>query len=163
MCVKVAINGFGRIGRFLVRACLGRDDIEIVAINTRADAQTILHLLKYDSVHGKIGADVAADGDFLVVGGKKIKVTNITGDMTDLPWRELGVDVVMESTGNSGQRTKRVRTSGPARKRSSLRHPGKASTARLSWASTRRHMIRRSMTSYPTHPVRPTVSPRLPW
>ncbi|MBW2598790.1 MAG: type I glyceraldehyde-3-phosphate dehydrogenase [Deltaproteobacteria bacterium] len=99
MCVKVAINGFGRIGRFLVRACLERNDIEIVAVNTRADAQTLLHLLKYDSVHGKIGADVATDGDFLIVGGKKIKVTNKTGDLADLPWKELGIDIVMESTG----------------------------------------------------------------
>ncbi len=99
MCVKVAINGFGRIGRFLVRACLERDDIEIAAINTRADAQTILHLLKYDSVHGKIRADVTAGGNFLVVGGKKIQVTNVTGDMAALPWKEMNIDVVMESTG----------------------------------------------------------------
>jgi len=99
MGVKVAINGFGRIGRFLVRACLGRDDIEIVAVNTRADVKTLLHLLKYDSVHGKINADVAAEDGFLVVGGKKIRVTTVTGDMANLPWKELNVDVVMESTG----------------------------------------------------------------
>ncbi|MBW2630232.1 MAG: type I glyceraldehyde-3-phosphate dehydrogenase [Deltaproteobacteria bacterium] len=99
MCVKVAINGFGRIGRFLVRACLERDGIEIVAINTRANTQTLLHLLKYDSVHGKIKADVAADGDFLIVGGKKIKVTNVTGDMAALPWKALDIDIVMEATG----------------------------------------------------------------
>ena len=99
MSVKVAINGFGRIGRFLVRACLGRDDIEIIAVNTRANAQTLLHLLKYDSVHGKIKADVAADGDFLKVGSKKIRVTNVTGDISSLPWKELGIDIVMESTG----------------------------------------------------------------
>ncbi|MCD6486571.1 MAG: type I glyceraldehyde-3-phosphate dehydrogenase [Syntrophobacterales bacterium] len=99
MCVKVAINGFGRIGRFLVRACLERNDIEIVAVNTRANAQILLHLLKYDSVHGKIKADVAADGDFLIVGGKKIKVTNVTGSPADLPWKDLGVDIVMEATG----------------------------------------------------------------
>ncbi|MDD5723663.1 MAG: type I glyceraldehyde-3-phosphate dehydrogenase [Syntrophales bacterium] len=99
MSVKVAINGFGRIGRFLVRACLERDDIEIVAVNTRADTRTLAHLLKYDSVHGKIKADVTADGEFLIVGGRKIQITNVTGDMADLPWKELGVDIVMESTG----------------------------------------------------------------
>jgi len=99
MSVKVAINGFGRIGRFLVRACLERDDIEIVAVNTRADTGTLAHLLKYDSVHGKIKADVIADGEFLVVGGKRIRVTNVTGNMEALPWKELGVDIVMESTG----------------------------------------------------------------
>jgi len=99
MSVTVAINGFGRIGRYLVRTCLGRDDITIVAINTRADTGTLAHLLKYDSVHGKINADVAADGESLVVGGRKIRVTNATGNMETLPWKDLGVDIVMESTG----------------------------------------------------------------
>jgi len=99
MSVTVAINGFGRIGRYLVRACLDRDDITIVAINTRADTGTLAHLLKYDSVHGKINADVAADGEYLVAGGRKIRVTNATGNMETLPWKELGVDIVMESTG----------------------------------------------------------------
>ncbi|MBW2560659.1 MAG: type I glyceraldehyde-3-phosphate dehydrogenase, partial [Deltaproteobacteria bacterium] len=99
MSVKVAINGFGRIGRFLVRTCLERDDIEIVAVNTRADTGTLAHLLKYDSVHGKIKSDVTVDGQFIVVGGRKIQITNTTGDMETLPWKELGVDIVMESTG----------------------------------------------------------------
>jgi len=99
MSVTVAINGFGRIGRFLVRTCLEKDDIEIVAVNTRADTHTLAHLLKYDSVHGKIGVDVTAEKDSLVVGGKRIRITNATGDMTALPWKELGVDIVMESTG----------------------------------------------------------------
>ncbi|MDO9515338.1 MAG: type I glyceraldehyde-3-phosphate dehydrogenase, partial [Syntrophales bacterium] len=69
------------------------------AVNTRADTGTLAHLLKYDSVHGKIKADVTADGEFLVVGGKRIRITNVTGDMETLPWKELGVDIVMESTG----------------------------------------------------------------
>ncbi len=99
MSVTVAINGFGRIGRYLVRTCLDRDDITIVAINTRADTGTLAHLLKYDSVHGKINAHVAAEGEFLIVGGRKIRVTNATGNMETLPWKELGVDIVMESTG----------------------------------------------------------------
>jgi len=99
MAVKVAINGFGRIGRYLVRACLGCNDIDIVAINSRAKPDILAHLLKYDSVHGKIKADVAIEEDALVVNGKRIKVTNVTTNLTDLPWAKLGVDIVLESTG----------------------------------------------------------------
>ncbi|NTW16685.1 MAG: type I glyceraldehyde-3-phosphate dehydrogenase, partial [Syntrophaceae bacterium] len=66
MGVKVAINGFGRIGRYLIRACIGYNDIEIVAVNSRAKPGTLAHLLKYDSVHGKIKAECFADGDNLV-------------------------------------------------------------------------------------------------
>jgi glyceraldehyde 3-phosphate dehydrogenase len=100
MKVRVAINGFGRVGRYMIRACLGREDIEIVAINTRGKAQTISHLLKYDSVHGKINADVTTKGDTIIVDGKGIKVTNITNNLADLPWKELDVDVAVESTGS---------------------------------------------------------------
>ncbi len=100
MAVKAAINGFGRVGRYLVRACLGyENDIEIVAINSRAKPEILAHLLKYDSVHGKFGADIAVDGKDLVVNGRKIVVTNVTSPLTDLPWKELGVDIVLESTG----------------------------------------------------------------
>jgi glyceraldehyde 3-phosphate dehydrogenase len=99
MGVKTAVNGFGRIGRYLVRACIGYDDIEIVAINSRAKPDNLAHLLKYDSVHGKIKADVAVDGDNLVVNGKKIMVTNVTSNLSELPWGKLGVDIVFESTG----------------------------------------------------------------
>jgi glyceraldehyde 3-phosphate dehydrogenase len=104
MGVRVAINGFGRVGRFIIRGCLGRNDIEIVAVNTRAKAETLVHLLKYDSVHGKIGAEVSADGDFLIVGDRKIRVTNVTDELSSLPWNELGIDVVMESTGKFRKR-----------------------------------------------------------
>ena len=100
MGVRVAINGFGRIGRYLVRACLGYDSIVIVAINSRAKPDVLAHLLKYDSVHGKIKADIAAEEDTLIVDGKKIKVTNVTTNLADLPWGKLGVDIVLESTGN---------------------------------------------------------------
>jgi glyceraldehyde 3-phosphate dehydrogenase len=106
MAVRVAINGFGRVGRYLVRACMGRDDIKIIAINTRADAKTIKHLLKYDSVHGKIHADLAADKGSLVVDGNEIKVTSITDDPSTLPWGELNIDVVMETTGGLRTREK---------------------------------------------------------
>ncbi|MEA3470879.1 MAG: glyceraldehyde 3-phosphate dehydrogenase NAD-binding domain-containing protein, partial [Thermodesulfobacteriota bacterium] len=104
MGVRAAINGFGRVGRFIIRGCLDRNDIEIVAVNTRAKAETLVHLLKYDSVHGKIGADVSADDDYLIVGGRKIRVTNVTDDLSALPWNELDIDVVMESTGKFRKR-----------------------------------------------------------
>jgi glyceraldehyde 3-phosphate dehydrogenase len=104
MAVRAAINGFGRIGRYLVRAALGNDDIEIVAINSRADATTLLHLLKYDSVHGKIPCEVATDGQSLLVAGKKIAVTGVTGEISALPWRDWGVEIVLESTGKFRKR-----------------------------------------------------------
>ncbi|NPU85285.1 MAG: type I glyceraldehyde-3-phosphate dehydrogenase [Syntrophaceae bacterium] len=100
MAVKAAINGFGRVGRYLIRACLGyENDIEIVAINSRAKPEILAHLLKYDSVHGKFGGDVAVEGKDLVVNGRKIVITNVSSPLTDLPWKELGVDIVLESTG----------------------------------------------------------------
>jgi glyceraldehyde 3-phosphate dehydrogenase len=99
MGIKIAINGFGRVGRYLIRASLGRDDIDIVAVNTRAPAPTLCHLLKYDSVHGKCEADIASDGGNIFVDGKVITVTNETNDLARLPWKDLGVDIVLESTG----------------------------------------------------------------
>jgi len=81
MTVRIAINGFGRVGRSIVRACLGHSDIEIVAVNTRAEAATLVHLLKYDSVHGTIKADVSSKADALIVNGKEIKVTNVTNNL----------------------------------------------------------------------------------
>ncbi|MBW6481081.1 MAG: type I glyceraldehyde-3-phosphate dehydrogenase [Bacteroidales bacterium] len=96
--IKVAINGFGRIGRLTLRASLNRSDMEIVAVNDLTDSKTLAHLLKYDSVHGKFPGTVAVDGDDLVVNGKKIKVF-AERDPGNLPWKEHGIDVVVESTG----------------------------------------------------------------
>jgi glyceraldehyde 3-phosphate dehydrogenase len=95
---RVAINGFGRIGRISFRALLGRDHIEVVAINDLTDVATLAHLLKYDSVHGKIQAEVSIDGNTLVAGGHHMKVF-AERDPAALPWKELGVDLVIESTG----------------------------------------------------------------
>ena len=95
---KVGINGFGRIGRNVFRAALNNPEIEIIAVNDLTDAATLAHLLKYDSIHGTFDADVAVDGDNLVVNGKKVKVLAQT-DPAKLPWGELGVDIVVESTG----------------------------------------------------------------
>ena len=99
MGIKVAINGFGRVGRYLVRACMGYDDIDIVAINSRAKTEILAHLLKYDSVHGKMAVEVACDDGHLIVGGRRIQVTTVTKDLADLPWGKLGIDIVLESTG----------------------------------------------------------------
>ncbi|MBQ1927700.1 MAG: type I glyceraldehyde-3-phosphate dehydrogenase [Alphaproteobacteria bacterium] len=98
--VKVAINGFGRIGRLVLRAALesGRDDIEFVAVNDLAPAEQNAYLLQHDSVHGNLPMDVKLDGDTIIVGKQKIKCVS-EKDPTKLPWRELGVDIVMECTG----------------------------------------------------------------
>jgi len=98
MSVKVGINGFGRIGRNYLRGSLGKDDLEIVAINDLTDAHTLAHLLKYDSNYGKIDADVKAGDGELIVNGKSIKVI-AERDPGKLPWGDLGVQVAVESTG----------------------------------------------------------------
>ena len=95
---KVGINGFGRIGRNVFRAAMNNPEIEIIAVNDLTDAATLAHLLKFDSVHGALEGDVAVDGEYLVVNGKKVKVLAQT-DPAKLPWGELGVDIVVESTG----------------------------------------------------------------
>ncbi|GBD98610.1 glyceraldehyde-3-phosphate dehydrogenase [bacterium BMS3Abin07] len=98
MAVKVAINGFGRIGRNFFRASSGQDDFEIVAINDLTDAATLAHLLKFDSVHGIFGADVSVSDKGISVDGKLINISAETNP-GKLPWSALGVDIVVESTG----------------------------------------------------------------
>ncbi len=99
MAIKVAINGFGRIGRAFFRTTIGYDDIDIVAINDLTDAQILAHLLKYDSVHGVLkDHDIKAEGDTIVFDGKRIRVYAIK-EPEKLPWKDLGVDIALESTG----------------------------------------------------------------
>ena len=98
MVTKVGINGFGRIGRNVFRAALGNPEVEIVAVNDLTDASTLAHLLKYDSIHGTLNAEVKAQDGNIVVNGKVIKVL-AERDPANLPWGELGVQVVVESTG----------------------------------------------------------------
>jgi len=97
MAVQVGINGFGRIGRLAFRAMRDKD-IEVVGINDLVDAETLAHLLKYDSVHGRYPDDVTSDGDGLVVAGKRIPVS-AERDPAQLPWKKLGAQIVVESTG----------------------------------------------------------------
>jgi glyceraldehyde 3-phosphate dehydrogenase len=103
MSVKVGINGFGRIGRNVFRAALGNSNVEIVAINDLTDANMLAHLLKYDTVHGTLQENVTVDGEYLVVGGHKVKVL-AERDPAQLGWGDLGVDVVVESTGRFTKR-----------------------------------------------------------
>ena len=98
MLLRVAINGFGRIGRNFLRTSRGYNDFEIVALNDLTDAKTLAHLLKYDSVHGIFGAEVKAGDGSITVDGKEIKVLAVT-EPEKLPWKDFGVDVVIESTG----------------------------------------------------------------
>lgn len=98
MAVKVGINGFGRIGRLVLRAAAGNSDIEVVAVNDLTDAATNAHLLKYDSVHGIMDAQVSSKDGAITVNGKDIQVIS-ERDPSKLPWDDLGVDIVVESTG----------------------------------------------------------------
>ncbi len=98
MSVRVGVNGFGRIGRVFFRTALEAKDVEIVGVNDLADAKTLAHLLKHDSVHGTLAADVGVKDEAIFVDGREIRVCALK-DPAALPWRELGVDVVVESTG----------------------------------------------------------------
>jgi glyceraldehyde 3-phosphate dehydrogenase len=98
MAVKVGINGFGRIGRLVLREGIKRPNLEFVATNDVTDAKTLAHLLKYDSVHGTFDAEVKAEGNKIIVNGKTLEVLS-EKDPASLPWKKLGVDIVVESTG----------------------------------------------------------------
>ena len=98
MAIKVGINGFGRIGRNIMRAALGSKDIDFVAVNDLTSSATLAHLLKYDSILGNLKSSITADGDQITVDGDKFKVLSFK-DPAQLPWKDLGVDVVFESTG----------------------------------------------------------------
>ena len=98
MAIRVGINGFGRIGRNIFRASLNEPGLEFVAFNDITDAKTLAHLLRYDSIHGRLDADVVAEEHALIVNGKKIQIIQ-ERDPGKLPWKDLGVDIAIESTG----------------------------------------------------------------
>ena len=98
MAIKVGINGFGRIGRNIMRAAMGNKHFDFVAVNDLTNAATLAHLLKYDSILGNLKADISASGDRIKVGGDEFQVLS-QKDPAQLPWKDLGVDVVFESTG----------------------------------------------------------------
>ncbi len=98
MSIRVGVNGFGRIGRVFFRTALRDKEVEVVGVNDLADAKTLAHLLKHDSVHGNLDAEVSAKDGAIFVNGREVRVTAIK-DPAALPWKDLGVDVVVESTG----------------------------------------------------------------
>ena len=95
---NVAINGFGRIGRISLRILLKKKDLEVVAVNDLTDTKTLAHLFKYDSSHGTFEGEVSFDNEHIIIDGKKIKVLSIKNP-ADLPWKEMNIDIVLESTG----------------------------------------------------------------
>ncbi|OKL36268.1 type I glyceraldehyde-3-phosphate dehydrogenase [Domibacillus mangrovi] len=103
MTVKIGINGFGRIGRVVFRAALKNPEVEVVAINDLTDANMLAHLLKYDSVHGALDAEVTVDGDTIIVNGERVKVT-AEREPAKIPWGAAGADIVVESTGRFTKR-----------------------------------------------------------
>ena len=105
MAVRIGINGFGRIGRNLLRVCLDEPELEFVAANDITDAKTLAHLLKYDSIHGTLAEDVRVEQDALVVGKRRLRVL-AERDPARLPWKDLRVDVVLECSGLFTERDK---------------------------------------------------------
>jgi len=128
MAIKVGINGFGRIGRNIMRAAMAFDDIDIVAVNDLTDTATLAHLLKYDSILGNLKADVRASGDTITVDGDTFKVL-AQRDPALLPWGELGVDVVFEGTGIFTERDKAAKHIAAGAKRVIITAPAKGPDA----------------------------------
>jgi glyceraldehyde 3-phosphate dehydrogenase len=125
MSIKIAINGFGRIGRTVMRSALSHANVEVVAVNDRMDSELMAFLFKHDSVHGVYAGDVAAEKGALVVNGKKIQALNITDDLLNLPWADLKVDVVLECTGLFRDREKAGKHIQAGAKKVIISAPGK--------------------------------------
>src|SRR4026208_1399544 len=124
MPIKVGINGFGRIGRNIMRAAMAHDEIDIVAVNDLTDAATLAHLLKYDSILGNLRADISATGDSITVDGDQFKVL-AQKDPAQLPWKDFGVDIVLESTGRFTTRDDAAKTIAGGAKRVVITAPAK--------------------------------------
>ena len=128
--IRIGINGFGRIGRIIFRAALQRKDVEFVGINDLTDAATICHLLKYDSVHGRLGASVELQGNSLVVDGRKSLLFS-ESDPTKLPWGKIGADIVIESTGRFTSRADGTKHLNSGAKKVIISAPSKDADATL--------------------------------
>ena len=126
MSIKVAINGFGRIGRAVIRIAQERldDNIEIAAINARADSKTLAHLFKYDSLYGRFNGSVKTTENSIIINGAEIKICN-ENDPEKLPWKELGIDIVIESTGMFTDKEKLSKHIKAGAKKVILTAPGK--------------------------------------
>jgi glyceraldehyde 3-phosphate dehydrogenase len=125
MAFKIAINGFGRIGRTVMRSALAHENVEVIAVNDRMDAELMAFLFKHDSVHGVYPAGVSAEKDAIVVDGKRISALNITDDLLNLPWADLKVDVVLECTGIFRDREKAGKHIQAGAKKVIISAPGK--------------------------------------
>jgi glyceraldehyde 3-phosphate dehydrogenase len=125
MAIRVAINGFGRIGRTVMRSALSNANVEVVAINDRMDSELMGFLFKHDSVHGVYAGDVNVEKEALVVDGKQIAALNITDDLLNLPWANLKVDVVLECTGIFRDREKAGKHIQAGAKKVIISAPGK--------------------------------------
>ncbi|WP_246941095.1 glyceraldehyde-3-phosphate dehydrogenase [Bacillus pinisoli] len=121
---RIAINGFGRIGRMVFRQAIQEDKLEIVAINASYPAETLAHLIKYDTIHGKFDGDVIAVEGALIVNGHKIKLLS-SRDPLELPWKELNIDIVIEATGKFNSKEKAMLHVEAGAKRVVLTAPGK--------------------------------------
>ncbi|MCP3762502.1 glyceraldehyde-3-phosphate dehydrogenase [Domibacillus sp. A3M-37] len=124
MKAKVAINGFGRIGRMVFRKAILDDDLDIVAVNASYPAETLAHLLKYDTNHGKFEGDVQTEGDALIINGKRVQLLS-SRDPLELPWDKLGIDIVIEATGKFNAREKAALHLQAGAKKVVLTAPGK--------------------------------------
>lgn len=105
MTVSIAINGFGRIGRMVFRQAIMMDDVKITAVNATYPAETLAHLIKYDTNHGTFAGDVSSEEDALIVNGKRVQLVS-ERDPLNLPWKEMGIDIVIEATGKFNSREK---------------------------------------------------------
>jgi len=133
MAIKVGINGFGRIGRNIMRAAMGDTGIDFVAVNDLTNAQTLAHLLKYDSILGNLKADISAKGDRISVNTDEFQVLSVK-DPAQLPWKDLGVEIVLNRPVSSPIVIPPRSTCPPAPKRSSSRRPRKSRISASFWA-----------------------------
>ena len=124
MKAKIAINGFGRIGRMVFRKAILDDNLEIVAVNASYPADTLAHLIKYDTVHGRFNGEVKAEEKALVVNGKRVQLLN-NRNPEELPWKELNIDIVIEATGKFNARDKAALHLKAGAKKVVLTAPGK--------------------------------------
>jgi glyceraldehyde 3-phosphate dehydrogenase len=124
MKARVAINGFGRIGRMVFRKAILEDDLEIVAINASYPAETLAHLIKYDTIHGKFAGEISTEQDAMIVNGKRVQLLN-NRNPEELPWEELKIDIVIEATGKFNSRDKASLHLNAGAKKVILTAPGK--------------------------------------
>lgn len=124
MKAKIAINGFGRIGRMVFRKAILDDSLEIVAVNASYPAETLVHLIKYDTIHGKFNGEVKAEENAMIINGKKVQLLN-NRNPEELPWKELGIDIVIEATGKFNSRDKAALHLNAGAKKVILTAPGK--------------------------------------